>query len=911
MDLLQYDPSDDETTNTTSSTGLSSSKRNNVHINTSSNTKQSILSNSTHSGILKNDNNNLNNNVSTVTMEHLSPLHATAMQLSIHSSTPLSSVHPKNNDNTNTTILNIPNSTVNDNHNTITDNDNDTTTLIYELMDNETYSVSHTVAQARHNATHGFKHICNVCSVPPTTSTSTSSTSVASSIPKEGKYTCPGCSIRYCSLNCYKIHKEQTSCTGKLNKTSYIPPDTYNQTNFINDYTYLEQLQRNTEQARRKVKEFGSILSTARVPVKEEQNNRLSSENNSTDLHTTNVPNTNTNIITDTTNDAKDIGSNTLASSELPSPSSPKPNKKRTRYETIQVINNLSTELHTLLRAAQHAHVDLRFMPTGMKKHNENTSRWIPDRTAARKRRKLRKRLLQKQAVNNQNTSIVTNSTLTNNTGENVLPPEENVIVENDDKDNDDDTSSTDTELDNDEGIESSEIRDDIDVEDTITNVKEENDVDDIYESSSITNNTEDIILDDMIVEDKDTLDDNHAINDNDESTLDDNNDDTAIIPSNEPQLNSKEKVNGQETTIATPVPNYGKLLWRIECIWWDAVKQSVNMNAHSNDSVSLTTSETATTEKKYTFSVQNTVIPLNTSTLSINSSSIPNSSSMSSSASIYQTIIPSIYDQTLLIELLYTYLILPIIPLRLYDQHSELRDKLLPYINEIYRIYTAYHKKYNTDNKNIDNISLSTTVPDDTTPIFLSNSVWKYINNQTISLDFFKILLSSYEFHPRINIYLQHPYAQEGKTVYHPLPLFFSTTDSIITKETNNITTTSTLNLTSNSTTPQPTRIRDVLQYKSVLEFPTFIISLGDENISQPDVRFPLYIHPLSTSSTGLPSHSTISNINEPYAQLYSNINTIHSHHHHNRNRHHHRRNGQHTRNHRTHQSTRYPRNK
>ncbi|KAJ9680160.1 hypothetical protein PVL29_019448 [Vitis rotundifolia] len=37
------------------------------------------------------------------------------------------------------------------------------------------------------------------------------------------KYTCPGCSVRSCSLPCAKAYKQQTGCTGKRQRTQFVP----------------------------------------------------------------------------------------------------------------------------------------------------------------------------------------------------------------------------------------------------------------------------------------------------------------------------------------------------------------------------------------------------------------------------------------------------------------------------------------------------------------------------------------------------------------------------------------------------------------------------------------------------------------------------------------------------------------
>jgi len=57
-----------------------------------------------------------------------------------------------------------------------------------------------------------------------------------------GIYKCPSCSVRTCSLKCCSSHKLQSGCTGKRNKSSYVPLSTFNESTLINDYHFLEDV---------------------------------------------------------------------------------------------------------------------------------------------------------------------------------------------------------------------------------------------------------------------------------------------------------------------------------------------------------------------------------------------------------------------------------------------------------------------------------------------------------------------------------------------------------------------------------------------------------------------------------------------------------------------------------------------
>ncbi|KAH9309065.1 hypothetical protein KI387_036976, partial [Taxus chinensis] len=65
------------------------------------------------------------------------------------------------------------------------------------------------------------------------------------------KYKCPGCGLRSCSLPCVKVHKERTHCTGKRNRTQFVPLSQFDENWLISDYNMLEEVLRMTESARR------------------------------------------------------------------------------------------------------------------------------------------------------------------------------------------------------------------------------------------------------------------------------------------------------------------------------------------------------------------------------------------------------------------------------------------------------------------------------------------------------------------------------------------------------------------------------------------------------------------------------------------------------------------------------------
>ncbi|KAI8070605.1 uncharacterized protein B0P05DRAFT_550358 [Gilbertella persicaria] len=60
-------------------------------------------------------------------------------------------------------------------------------------------------------------------------------------------YTCPRCLIHTCSVDCVKKHKQEEECSGIRDKTSYVALQKYNEANMMSDYTYLEDVSRQTD----------------------------------------------------------------------------------------------------------------------------------------------------------------------------------------------------------------------------------------------------------------------------------------------------------------------------------------------------------------------------------------------------------------------------------------------------------------------------------------------------------------------------------------------------------------------------------------------------------------------------------------------------------------------------------------
>ncbi|GBL61145.1 Box C/D snoRNA protein 1 [Araneus ventricosus] len=83
-----------------------------------------------------------------------------------------------------------------------------------------------------------YENLCSVCNEP-------------------SKYRCPKCSTFSCSLECVKVHKEETACDGVRDKTAFIPLDEFQERHLLSDYHFLENIGRTIDNAQRSKKKFG------------------------------------------------------------------------------------------------------------------------------------------------------------------------------------------------------------------------------------------------------------------------------------------------------------------------------------------------------------------------------------------------------------------------------------------------------------------------------------------------------------------------------------------------------------------------------------------------------------------------------------------------------------------------------
>ncbi|KAJ7525050.1 hypothetical protein O6H91_17G034100 [Diphasiastrum complanatum] len=91
------------------------------------------------------------------------------------------------------------------------------------------------------------------------------------------KYRCPACALRSCGLSCVRAHKERTGCTGKRDRTAFVPLSDYDDNLLISDYNLLEESLRITDSAKRIRDHLGSSekkMSSQMIQLRNQAANR-------------------------------------------------------------------------------------------------------------------------------------------------------------------------------------------------------------------------------------------------------------------------------------------------------------------------------------------------------------------------------------------------------------------------------------------------------------------------------------------------------------------------------------------------------------------------------------------------------------------------------------------------------------
>ena len=171
-------------------------------------------------------------------------------------------------------------------------------------------------------------------------------------------YRCPACFTRTCSLNCCLKHKEDANCSGKRDRTAFVPLNKFSDSTLASDFHFLEDVLTKSEKGKRLIQDMGAAHGGPKNGgQKRKRNEQISEEKDTGDNQTSSrdihplskLLNLNSD---DTTTDSNGTNKVSMMSSALQHSK----NKQR------------------LVDMAKDRNIHLLLMPPGMQRHKNNKS---------------------------------------------------------------------------------------------------------------------------------------------------------------------------------------------------------------------------------------------------------------------------------------------------------------------------------------------------------------------------------------------------------------------------------------------------------------------------------------------------------------------------------------------------------
>jgi hypothetical protein len=82
-----------------------------------------------------------------------------------------------------------------------------------------------------------------------------------------GKYTCPNCRLKTCSLACVNSHKRANNCDGRYNYQKFIPLQTYSEKDLKKDMFFLDEMLIGQERVKKKISVLGKAKNNLRFKL--------------------------------------------------------------------------------------------------------------------------------------------------------------------------------------------------------------------------------------------------------------------------------------------------------------------------------------------------------------------------------------------------------------------------------------------------------------------------------------------------------------------------------------------------------------------------------------------------------------------------------------------------------------------
>ncbi|GFH44138.1 hypothetical protein CTEN210_00612 [Chaetoceros tenuissimus] len=170
-------------------------------------------------------------------------------------------------------------------------------------------------------------------------------------------YRCPACFTRTCSLNCCLKHKEDANCSGKRDRTAFVPMNKFSDSTLASDFHFLEDVLTKSEKGKRLIQDMGAAHGGPKNGgQKRKRNEQISEQKDTSDNDTSRDIHPLSKLLKVNPNDTT-IDSNGT-------------NKVSMMSSTIQHSKNKQR----LVDMAKDRNIQLLLMPPGMQRHKNNKS---------------------------------------------------------------------------------------------------------------------------------------------------------------------------------------------------------------------------------------------------------------------------------------------------------------------------------------------------------------------------------------------------------------------------------------------------------------------------------------------------------------------------------------------------------
>ena len=183
-------------------------------------------------------------------------------------------------------------------------------------------------------------------------------------------YQCPRCSWKSCSLNCCVSHKKSKNCSGKRDRTTFVPLGRMNDQTVRSDYFFLEDVLGQVQSGKRLMRQVGAGSGTGAEKKRFSKRPRMhAAEDNDSQDQPNDEPQ---HVLVELASSSCSVISPAGRIAALSSSSTTTTSEQTASQQSPHIIPH--PKARCLYQQAASRGIRLLFMPAGMTRHKENRS---------------------------------------------------------------------------------------------------------------------------------------------------------------------------------------------------------------------------------------------------------------------------------------------------------------------------------------------------------------------------------------------------------------------------------------------------------------------------------------------------------------------------------------------------------